>query len=66
MKTENKKLIQFICSGKGGVGKSILMYLLANKYDNAVILDLDVNETTYRQLAFRNPVKVDLLNETKS
>ncbi|MBA4198603.1 MAG: hypothetical protein C0459_13730 [Chitinophaga sp.] len=65
MKTTNKKLVQFICSGKGGVGKSILMYLLANKYEKAIILDLDINETTYRQLGFRNPVKVDLLNENQ-
>ena len=65
MKTSNKKLVQFICAGKGGVGKSILEYILINKYPDAISLDMDINETTFRQLAYRNPAKVNLLNENQ-
>lgn len=65
MQTANKKLVQLLCAGKGGVGKSVLEYILINKYNNAIALDMDINETTFRQLAYRNPVKVDLLNENQ-
>ena len=59
-----KKLVQFICQSKGGVGKSVLTYLMALKYPNADILDMDdATKTTMRQLAFRHPQHVSFLND---
>ncbi len=36
-----KKKIHFITQAKGGSGKSVLAFMLAEKYRDAVILDLD-------------------------
>lgn len=62
-----KKKIQFITQAKGGSGKSVLMFMLAEKYKEAVLLDLDdATTTTMKQLAYRKPVKVSFLDpETK-
>jgi cellulose biosynthesis protein BcsQ len=57
-----KKLI-LITQSKGGAGKSILTYLLAEKYPDAKIFDMDdATKTTTLQLAYRNPVPVTFLN----
>ncbi|MDJ1497594.1 hypothetical protein QNI19_31940 [Cytophagaceae bacterium DM2B3-1] len=57
-----KKLI-LITQSKGGSGKSVLAYLLAEKYPNAVIFDMDdATKTTTKQLAYRKPVPVTFMN----
>lgn len=57
-----KKLI-LITQSKGGAGKSILTYLLAEKYPDAKIFDMDdATRTTTLQLSYRNPVPVTFLN----
>lgn len=59
------KKIHFITQAKGGSGKSVLAFMLAEKYREAVILDLDdATTTTMKQLAYRNPVKVSFLDPT--
>lgn len=62
-----KKKIQFITQAKGGSGKSVLAFMLAEKHRDAVILDLDdATTTTMKQLAYREPIKVTFLDyETK-
>lgn len=62
-----KKKIYFITQAKGGSGKSVLTFMLAEKYKNAVLLDLDdATTTTMKQLAYRDPVRVSFLDpETK-
>lgn len=62
----NKKII-FITQAKGGSGKSVLAFMLAEKYQDAEILDLDdATTTSMKQLAYRKPQKVSFLdNETK-
>lgn len=62
-----KKKIQFITQAKGGSGKSVLTFMLAEKFKEAVLLDLDdATTTTMKQLAYRKPVKVSFLDpETK-
>lgn len=58
----NKK-IYFVTQAKGGAGKSVLAFMLAEKYRDAVILDLDdATTTTIKQLAYRRPVKVSFLD----
>ncbi|RAW01096.1 P-loop NTPase family protein [Pseudochryseolinea flava] len=58
-----KKKIHFITQAKGGSGKSVLAFMLAQKYEHAIILDLDdATTTTMKQLAYRNPVKVSFLD----
>ncbi|MBA4057026.1 MAG: hypothetical protein C0490_20090, partial [Marivirga sp.] len=60
-----KKKIHFITQAKGGSGKSVLAFMLAEKYRDAVILDLDdATTTTIKQLAYRKPVKVSFLDPT--
>ena len=60
----NKK-IYFITQAKGGAGKSVLTFMLAEKYKEAVILDLDdATTTTIKQLAYRKPIKVSFLDPT--
>jgi len=55
--------IHFITQAKGGAGKSLLAFMLAEKYKDAVILDLDdATTTTMKQLAYRKPVKVSFLD----
>ena len=59
------KKIHFITQAKGGSGKSVLAFMLAEKYRDAVILDLDdATTTSMKQLAYRNPVKVSFLDPT--
>lgn len=58
-----KKKIQFITQAKGGSGKSVLTFMLAEKYKNAMLLDLDdATTTTMKQLAYRDPIKVSFLD----
>lgn len=58
-----KKKIYFITQAKGGCGKSVLAFMLAEKYPSAVILDLDdATTTSMKQLAYRNPVKISFLD----
>ncbi len=60
-----KKKIHFITQAKGGSGKSVLAFMLAEKYRNAVILDLDdATTTSMKQLAYREPIKVSFLDPT--
>lgn len=58
-----KKKIHFITQAKGGAGKSVLAFMLAEKYKNAILLDLDdATTTTMKQLAYRKPIKVSFLD----
>lgn len=58
-----KKKIYFITQAKGGAGKSVLTFMLAEKYSQAVILDLDdATTTSLKQLAYRKPVRVSFLD----
>ncbi len=60
-----KKKIHFITQAKGGSGKSVLTFMLAEKYPAAVILDLDdATTTSMKQLAYRKPVKISFLDPT--
>jgi hypothetical protein len=60
----NKK-VYFITQAKGGAGKSVLAFMLAEKYRDAVILDLDdATTTSIKQLAYRSPVRVSFLDPT--
>ncbi len=60
-----KKKIHFITQAKGGSGKSVLAFMLAEKYRDAVILDLDdATTTTMKQLAYRKPIRVSFLDPT--
>jgi hypothetical protein len=60
-----KKKIYFITQAKGGSGKSVLAFMLSEKYREAAILDLDdATTTTMKQLAYRKPVKVSFLDPT--
>ena len=60
-----KKKIYFITQAKGGSGKSVLAFMLAEKYKEAVILDLDdATTTTVKQLAYRKPIRVSFLDPT--
>ena len=57
------KKIYFITQAKGGSGKSVLAFMLAEKYPDAAILDQDdATTTTMKQLAYRKPVKVSFLD----
>lgn len=58
-----KKKIYFITQAKGGSGKSVLTFMLAEKYKTAMLLDLDdATTTTMKQLAYRDPIKVSFLD----
>jgi hypothetical protein len=58
-----RKKIYFITQAKGGAGKSVLAFMLAEKYKDAVILDLDdATTTSIKQLAYRKPVRVSFLD----
>lgn len=58
-----KKKVYLITQAKGGAGKSVLAFMLAEKYKDAAILDLDdATTTTLKQLAYRKPVKVSFLD----
>jgi cellulose biosynthesis protein BcsQ len=55
--------IQFITQAKGGSGKSVLTFMLAEKYHDAILLDLDdATTTTMKQLAYRNPIHISFLD----
>ena len=57
-----KKLI-IITQSKGGAGKSILTFLLAEKYPDAVVFDMDnATNTTALQLQYRNPIPITFLD----
>lgn len=57
------KKIYFITQAKGGSGKSVLAFMLAEKYKDAIILDLDdATTTSMKQLAYRKPVHVPFLD----
>jgi hypothetical protein len=59
----NKK-IYFITQVKGGAGKSVLAFMLAEKYKEAIILDLDdATTTSIKQLAYRKPIRVSFLDQ---
>ena len=59
------KKIHFITQAKGGSGKSVLAFMLAEKYKEAVILDLDdATTTSVKQLAYRKPIRVSFLDPT--
>jgi hypothetical protein len=59
----NKK-IYFITQAKGGAGKSVLAFMLAEKYKEAIILDLDdATTTSIKQLAYRKPIRVSFLDQ---
>ena len=59
------KKIHFITQAKGGSGKSVLAFMLAEKYKEAVILDLDdATTTSMKQLAYRKPIRVSFLDPT--
>lgn len=59
-----KKLI-FVTQAKGGSGKSVLTFLLAELYKDAVIFDMDdATKTTTLQLAYRKPIAASFLNES--
>jgi hypothetical protein len=58
----NKK-IYLITQAKGGAGKSVLTFMLAEKYKEATILDLDdATTTSMKQLAYRKPFRVSFLD----
>jgi hypothetical protein len=60
-----EKKIHFITQAKGGAGKSVLAFMLAEKYKDAFILDLDdATTTSLKQLAYRKPIKVSFLDPT--
>lgn len=59
----NKK-IYFITQAKGGAGKSVLAFMLAEKYKEAIVLDLDdATTTSIKQLAYRKPIRVSFLDQ---
>ncbi|MDO1451061.1 hypothetical protein Q0590_32605 [Rhodocytophaga aerolata] len=61
-----KKQLIFITQAKGGSGKSILTFLLAEKFRKATIIEMDdATKTTTIYLAYRNPIRVTFLNKRK-
>jgi hypothetical protein len=61
-KMAEKKIIA-VSGSKGGCGKSALTFMLAEKYKNSVVLDLDdATQTSLKQLAYRNPIMVSFLD----
>ena len=62
-----KKRVIFITQSKGGVGKSVITFLYAQKYPDAVFLDMDdATKTTMKQLSYLDPKQVSFLSENKS
>ena len=60
-----KKVI-LVNQAKGGAGKSVLTFLLAEKYPKAAVIDMDdASKTTTMQLAYRNPPSVTFLNSNR-
>ena len=61
-----KKLI-FITQAKGGCGKSVLSWLHAQRFPEAVFLDMDdATTTTMKQLSYLTPHQVTFLNSSKT
>lgn len=59
-----QKQMSFIVSSKGGVGKSMLAFLLAEKNKDALIFDIDAsNSTISKNLAYRKPERISFKNE---
>lgn len=59
------KKVMMITQAKGGCGKSVLTFLLAEKHKHAIILDGDdATTTTLKQLAYRGPIQVSFLDPT--
>jgi hypothetical protein len=57
------KRVMTIAQGKGGLGKSVLTFLLAEKHQHAVVIDADdATTTSMRQLAYRTPIQVSFLD----
>jgi MinD-like ATPase involved in chromosome partitioning or flagellar assembly len=57
------KKVFFITQSKGGAGKSVLTFMLAEKYKTAKLFDLDdATTTTMRQLAYRNPLMISFID----
>lgn len=60
------KRVVLINQAKGGVGKSVLAFLMAEKYPEAEILDMDdASKTTSLQLAYREPTPITFLNSNR-
>ncbi|MBS1508559.1 MAG: hypothetical protein JSS79_18125 [Bacteroidetes bacterium] len=61
-----KKIIS-ITQAKGGIGKSVLTFLVAEKHLDSLVIDSDDATTSIsKHLAYRDPVKVSFLDrETK-
>ena len=61
------KKILFNAQSKGGSGKSVLTFLLAEYYKKAIILDLDeATKTSSLQLKYRKPKEVSFMNADKN
>ena len=61
-----KQLI-FVTQSKGGAGKSILAYLLAEKYPDAMVVDMDdATKTTTKNLSYRDPLYIKFLNKSNT
>ncbi len=59
-----KKKVYLFTQSKGTMGKSLGSFILAERYPNAVILDLDeATKTSKVHLAYRNPIPVSFLDE---
>jgi cellulose biosynthesis protein BcsQ len=46
------KQVNLILQSKGGVGKSLLTWFLANRYSDENVLFMDVDESTYFKFTF--------------
>jgi hypothetical protein len=61
-----QKKVIFFLQNKGGCGKSILYYLIAEKYLHVQLLDMDgTTKTTSIQLRYRNPRVIPFENVGK-
>jgi len=58
-----RKTVYMMAASKGGAGKSVATWISAERYKDAVILDLDdATTTTMKQLAYRKPARVSFLD----
>jgi hypothetical protein len=61
------KELVFITQSKGGAGKSILAYLFAEKYQDALVVDMDdATKTTTKNLQYRDPLYIKFLNQSNT
>jgi hypothetical protein len=59
-----KKSLKFVLQSKGGAGKSVLSFMIAEKYKDCGIVDADdATKTSSAQLKYRNPRSLTLLNK---